>query len=61
MTAYSGPTVAEAPSSCDIVVIGGGIPGLAVPRGRLRTAMEDWFRRKGYSKPGDRLLVTEAK
>ena len=35
--------------------------GLDVPLDRLQTAMEDWFRRKGYLKPGDRLLVTEAK
>jgi len=35
--------------------------GLRVPLDRLQTAMEDWFRRKGYLKPGDRLLVTEAK
>jgi hypothetical protein len=33
--------------------------GLNVPLDRLQTAMEDWFRRKGYLKPGDRLLVTE--
>lgn len=34
--------------------------GLRVPLDRLTPAMEDWFRRKGYLKPGDRLLVTEA-
>jgi len=26
---------------------------------RLQPAMEDWFRRKGYLKPGDQLEVTE--
>lgn len=35
--------------------------GLRVPLDRLQPAMEDWFRRKGYLKPGDRLLVTEAR
>lgn len=34
--------------------------GLRVPEDRLTAAMEDWFRRKGYLKPGDRLLVREA-
>ncbi len=34
--------------------------GLRVPEDRLQIAMEDWFRRKGYLKPGDRLLVREA-
>ncbi len=33
--------------------------GLRVPLDRLTASMEDWFRRKGYLKPGDRLLVTE--
>lgn len=35
--------------------------GLRVPLDRLTPAMQDWFRRKGYLKPGDRLLVTEIK
>ena len=35
--------------------------GLRVPLDRLQPAMEDWFRRKGYLKPSDRLLVTEMK
>jgi hypothetical protein len=35
--------------------------GLRVPEDRLQLAMEDWFRRKGYLKPGDRLLVSEAR
>ena len=33
--------------------------GLRVPLERLRNAMEDWFRRKGYLKPGERLEVLE--
>lgn len=31
--------------------------GLRVPRELLEAAMEDWFRRKGYLKPGERVLV----
>jgi hypothetical protein len=33
--------------------------GHRVPLDRLQPAMEDWFRRKGYLKPGDRLEVRE--
>ena len=33
--------------------------GSRVPIDRLQTAMEDWFRRKGYLKPGETLAVTE--
>ena len=33
--------------------------GHHVPLDRLRPAMEDWFRRKGYLKPEERLEVTE--
>jgi hypothetical protein len=33
--------------------------GLRVPLDRLREAMEDWFRRKGYLKATDRLEITE--
>ena len=33
--------------------------GLRVPLDRLRPAMEDWFRRKGYLKPGERLEIAE--
>jgi len=33
--------------------------GHRVPLERLRPAMEDWFRRKGYLKPGEQLKVTE--
>jgi len=33
--------------------------GTRVPLGRLRDAMEDWFRRKGYLKLEERLEVIE--
>jgi len=33
--------------------------GHRVPLDRLQPAMEDWFRRKGYLKPGERLKVSE--
>ena len=33
--------------------------GHLVPLERLRPAMEDWFRRKGYLKAGDSLEVLE--
>ena len=33
--------------------------GNRVPLDRLQPAMEDWFRRKGYLKAGDRLEVKE--
>ena len=33
--------------------------GRRVPLDRLQTAMEDWFRRKGYIKAGERLAVLE--
>lgn len=33
--------------------------GSRVPLERLQPAMEDWFRRKGYLKPDERLVVTE--
>jgi len=35
--------------------------GTRVPLERLQSAMEDWFRRKGYLKAGDRLEIFEAK
>ena len=34
--------------------------GNRVPLDRLRTAMEDWFRRKGYLKADERLEISEA-
>jgi hypothetical protein len=33
--------------------------GHRVPLPRLQPAMEDWFRRKGYLKPDERLEVSE--
>jgi len=33
--------------------------GHRVPLERLRPAMDDWFRRKGYLKRGERLVVRE--
>ncbi len=33
--------------------------GHHVPLDRLQPAMEDWFRRKGYLKPGQHLAVSE--
>ena len=33
--------------------------GYRVPLDRLRTAMEDWFRRKGYIKAGERVEIAE--
>ncbi len=34
--------------------------GARVPLDRLKTAMEDWFRRKGYLGKSQTLIVTEA-
>ena len=33
--------------------------GHRVPLERLQPAMDDWFRRKGYLQPGERLQVAE--
>ena len=33
--------------------------GKGVPLDRLQSAMEDWFRRKGYMKTGEKLDVLE--
>ena len=33
--------------------------GNRVPLDRLQAAMEDWFRRKSYLKPGEALVVEE--
>jgi len=45
----------------DTLPVGDGLleAGRRVPLDRLRTAMEDWFRRKGYLKAGERLEVSE--
>lgn len=33
--------------------------GFRVPLDRLQLATEDWFRRKGYLKPGERVVIVE--
>jgi hypothetical protein len=33
--------------------------GYRIPLARLQTAMEDWFRRKGYLKPDDKLRIIQ--
>ena len=45
----------------DTLPVGDGLleVGHRVPLERLQTAMEDWFRRKGYLKAGERLEVVE--
>ena len=45
----------------DTLPVGDGLleAGHRVPIDRLQPAMEDWFRRKGYLKPEERLRVSE--
>ena len=45
----------------DTLPVGDGLleAGSRVPLDRLQPAMEDWFRRKGYLKPEERLEVAE--
>jgi hypothetical protein len=45
----------------DTLPVGDGLleAGHHVPLERLGPAMEDWFRRKGYLRAGERLQVTE--
>jgi hypothetical protein len=45
----------------DTLPVGDGLleAGHQVPLEQLRTAMEDWFRRKGYLKAEERLEVVE--
>ena len=45
----------------DTLPVGDGLleAGFRVPLERLREAMEDWFRRKGYLKKDEGLEVTE--
>jgi len=45
----------------DTLPVGDGVleAGRRVSLERLQTAMEDWFRRKGYLKTGERLEVAE--
>lgn len=35
--------------------------GTKVPLDRLQTAMEEWFRRKSYLKPGENVIVQQVK
>jgi hypothetical protein len=46
----------------DTLPVGDGLLeiGTRVPIDRLRDAMEDWFRRKGYLKADERLRLVEA-
>lgn len=46
----------------DTLPAGDGVleAGHRVPLDRLQAAMEDWFRRKGYLKAGERVEVREA-
>jgi hypothetical protein len=43
----------------DTLPVGDGLleVGFRVPREALAAAMQDWFRRKGYLKPAETLLV----
>lgn len=45
----------------DTLPVGDGLleAGHLVPVERLKPAMEDWFRRKGYLKPDEGLVVRE--
>lgn len=45
----------------DTLPVGDGLmeAGFRVPLDQLQPAMEDWFRRKGYLKHGERLHITE--
>ena len=45
----------------DTLPVGDGAleAGFRVPLDRLRDAMEDWFRRKGYLKPAETLSIQE--
>jgi hypothetical protein len=46
----------------DTLPVGDGVleAGRRVPLERLQAAMEDWFRRKGYLKAGERLEIAES-
>lgn len=45
----------------DTLPAGDGVleAGFRVPLDRLHAAMEDWFRRKGYLRPEERLRIQE--
>jgi hypothetical protein len=47
----------------DTLPVGDGLleVGSRVPLDRLQSAMEDWFRRKSFLSPGERLEVSEVK
>ena len=49
------------PAFDDTLPVADGVleAGERVPLDRLQPAMEDWFRRKGYLKAGERLEVVE--
>jgi hypothetical protein len=49
------------PAFDDTLPAGDGLleAGNRVPLDRLQTAMEEWFHRKGYLKPEERLLISE--
>jgi hypothetical protein len=49
------------PAFDDTLPVADGVleAGARVPLDRLQPAMEEWFRRKGYLKPGEQLEVTE--
>lgn len=45
----------------DTLPVGDGMleAGFRVPLDRLQPAIEDWFRRKGYLRAGERVEITE--
>ncbi|HZU10091.1 MAG TPA: hypothetical protein VFA02_09310 [Pseudacidobacterium sp.] len=47
----------------DTLPIGDGLleAGFRVPLDRLQSAMEDWFRRKGYLKPDEHVRIVDQK
>lgn len=47
----------------DTLPVGDGLleVGSRVPLDRLQSAMEDWFRRKSFLKPGERLEISEVR
>jgi hypothetical protein len=45
----------------DTLPVGDGLleAGFRVPLDRLQLSIEDWFRRKGYLRPEEKILITE--
>lgn len=45
----------------DTLPVGDGLleAGYRVPLDRLQVSIEDWFRRKGYLQPDEKVVVTE--